>query len=500
MKTNKQRATIILKKYQESQKIQNNQIVNKDIFKQKNKFNFKVFACVMVVVVLIAGVTLGWAFGVISQNGYADKMYIVNFDKYVAIGGGSQIIDNTNQSNTFVQKLDSSDNEKNYLLGVDRYGNIEKLSFALNNSSNNEEQNSDTKIEQNNWQLNKILAFNKFTVVEFGQDVTSLKQIENNYFYCKYSYIIDNDTGEMYSLNLKELNNNNNFSLAFISYQTQFFEEEGIDREQTEDSIYFYTGHNRDIQKVFRLYVEDDELVVKEIYNENLGLECETYFVDKYNNFYIRPVYQQNYYTKVSYCISNGKLIRLDTKLRKDLNGIAYTEDGTMQVNENGELVLSTFVGEHIWLSSVDLVKKIGTIEYYYRDEVDSVENTLKGMNCIFKVTRQDEDNYTFEKIDIQNWESIKPKQYVLTKDYMYFRSEEKIFKTEITTGLTTELISEYYFTDIWTDNLGNVSFKALNSYMQNIYGIINNDGQIEIDIQDREFVIVYIKPLKIVD
>lgn len=495
MKTSKQRAKIIIQRYNQSK---NNLHESQELKKHKQlrakKINLKTFiAYSMVAIVVVTGITLGLFFGLTKNdnpNSIYSKLYIVNFDKYSAIGSGSQI-SNSDKVNADTLRLISNSSEKNYLLGVDQYGNVEKLKFALRNNKNTvKEETEPEEIVQSDWRVIGIKILDRFIIVDFI--------IYDSDFYAA-KYIIDNTTGIMYSLNIIEE------GIAFISDYTQFFENEGTDREQSEDSIYFFSGFTnindvRNVNKVFRAHVENDELVVEEIYNKDMGLACSTYFVDKYNNFYIRPYYSQYLYTKVSYCISNNKLLRIDTDLRKDVNGIVYTQDGTKQVNEYGELVDSTFSGEHMWLAPTDLVKKNGNIAYYYRAEVSKSNQIITGLDFIYKVTWLDDINYTFEKIYIQNWENMNPKQYVTTSDYIYFRSDEKIFKTEIATGLTVELVSEYYFTDINTDNLGNVSFVALNIDMQNVYGIINNNGDIDIDVQNREFRIYYIKPLKIVD
>lgn len=494
MKTNKQRADIILERYQKNKETQNQQNINKVSPKKHSWFNLKAFAYSMAATLVIIGVSLGLFFGLRQNDLDLSKMYILNFDKYVAIGAGSQLT-NDEQVSANVLSFDANSAGKNYMIGVDQYGNVEKLRFALNNNTSETDQTEQEEIDKQDWQVSKIKIFERFIVVEFGTSIAT-----REYFWLNHTYVIDNETGKMYYLNNSDETN----YIYFVSEDTIFFdsEKEGIDMEhmeQTKDSIYFYTPYHTNntikINKVYRVYVKNDELVVEEVYNKDMRLILESYFVDKYDNFYILPTYAQY---EVSYCISNNKLLFLDTELRKDVNGIAYTLDGTKQVDQYGNLVDSTFSGEHMWLAPADLIKRTGNVDYYYRSEITNNQNITTSLDYIYKVTWQDDVNYTFEKIYIQNWSDMHPKQFVFTNDYIYFRSDEKIYKTEITTGTTTELISEYYFTDISTDNLGNVSFKALNVDMNNVYGIINNEGEINIDIQDREYMIYYIKPLKI--
>ena len=281
MKTNKQRADIILERYQKNKETQNQQNINKVLPKKHRWFNLKAFAYSMAATLVIIGVSLGLFLGLRQNDLDLSKMYILNFDKYVAIGAGSPLT-NDEQVSANVLSFDANSTGKNYMIGVDQYGNVEKLRFALNNNTSETDQTEQEEIDKQDWQVSKIKIFERFIVVEFN---TFISTSEN--FWLNHTYVIDNETGKMYYLNNSDETN----YIYFVSEDTNFFdnEKEGIDMEQTKDSIYFYTygsfGSSFMVHEVFKVYVKNDELVVEEVYNKDMGLILKSYFVDKYDNF-----------------------------------------------------------------------------------------------------------------------------------------------------------------------------------------------------------------------
>ena len=232
MKTNKQRADIILERYQKNKETQNQQNINKVSPKKHSWFNLKAFAYSMAATLVIIGVSLGLFFGLRQNDLDLSKMYILNFNKYVAIGAGSQLT-NDEQVSANVLSFDANSAGKNYMIGVDQYGNVEKLRFALNNNTSETDQTEQEEIDKQDWQVSKIKIFERFIVVEFN---TFISTSEN--FWLNHTYVIDNETGKMYYLNNSDETN----YIYFVSEDTNFFdnEKEGIDMEQTKDSIYFY--------------------------------------------------------------------------------------------------------------------------------------------------------------------------------------------------------------------------------------------------------------------
>ena len=103
--------------------------------------------------------------------------------------------------------------------------------------------------------------------------------------------------------------------------------------------------------------------------------------------------------------------------------------------------------------------------------------------------------NFKYEEIK-PDLKDAKSPQCVITNDSIYFRLSDKILKVEITSGKTETLASDYIFTDIKTDNLGNVRFRALDSNAQVVNGIIDNLGNITTTVQPQKYEVYYIKPL----
>ena len=110
----------------------------------------------------------------------------------------------------------------------------------------------------------------------------------------------------------------------------------------------------------------------------------------------------------------------------------------------------------------------------------------------IHKITWLDDVRFEYEKIQFSECTT----DYVVTADKIFFRNESKIFSVDIASGEKTDLVSDYYFTSIDSDNLGNVTFSALDSTMQNVYGLIRNDGRIETSVVASEYEVYYINAL----
>ena len=149
-----------------------------------------------------------------------------------------------------------------------------------------------------------------------------------------------------------------------------------------------------------------------------------------------------------------------------------------------GNMVENDFNGFNYSFNSSQKIKSVDNVDYYYAKNETS--------NYIYKVTWEDDVHFSCEKKLIEDV----PEEYVFTKDYIYFCASNRIFKVDVLTGESEAVNSEYIFSNIRTDYLGNVIFTAIDSHQNNVVGTIDNEGNISIEITARRYEIYYIKTL----
>ena len=434
-------------------------------------------------------------------------MFISNYDNYSAIGMGSLFND---KQSVNIAYADSDDRNEKYLIGLTKDGKIEKVKFIKTIDENGKE------VEQE-WRISNFHAFNKLSFIEY---TSSRFGRGDNSFVCTtnketdyLSYVLDNETGKLYSIN--EINE------EVILFEDMSYTHDGMESEK---SVYFYSSKYGEIYTFYRASIQNGELVIEEVYKNDdnmVELNIKSTFVDKYDNVYISkisPEYNsdENLTTcQVEYIIkSDNTMERVDKKMFLSINKIAYTYDCEYFVDENGEFQNNTFAGCKLFLEQDILVKKDSNVEYYYGlPEYKKGIFQYGGSNTsnfpnyylkrkIYKVNWINDIEFTYEIIDVEGvtieYENfvVNIPSHVATQDRIYFYDDLEIFYVNIIDGKKHSLVSDYYFLSIETDNLGRVSFKALNQNRNEVFGIIDNDGNVVTLTKEAEYNVYYIKPI----
>lgn len=489
MKTNKERVDIILKKYEERKSLSASICEsNSEPVKPKKKVEkWKIVTAIVCTAIVVFGAILGIILGVKNSNTFdIDKMYIANFSKYQAIGMGyiEPTQNNASASTIKVASASSSSNNKKYLIGQTESGEIEKILFTKEKNGKGH-YDIGGKIH-----LKNIKAFNNFTLLNYG----NYESGNMDYFYQnKYNgdklYLVDNKTGKIFDL--KSLG-----EFVQINFSNLIYDIDGI---ESEDSLYLKIETS-----IYRIKVENENLKIEQVVDlkDLAGTQDEYefylynvgYFVDKNNNLFIESksvlineIYDSGIVVSKAYPIrfriTNGYIFSENSdRYYLSINGLVYNYDNNKYFNEEGNLVSKTDNNKILNLKSENLIKREENIEYYYGSS---------HIGRIFKVTWQNKIEFTYDIISIDS-----ATKFVTTKDYIYFCEDNKIFSVEIATGQRKDLVSDYIFSEIETDNLGHVIFKGKASNMDNITGIILNDGTIDISQTRSKYVVYYIRPL----
>lgn len=482
MKTNKERSKIILQRYKNlSIAPYKEETIKKsktNIFTKK----FWIYSSCAAVVMLSA--ILGLVFG-LKGNGNnnnpfnLDNMYIANFSNYKAFGAATET---SEQVNTV--RLAGKGQGKKYMVGITEDGEVEKVKVS---------ETEDGEGQEIKWDLVCMQSYKNFTIATYTTWATTGTVFEIGKGL--RTVIIDNRTGKIFSLDeLHDFSTNSYTSINIYSdvryknYTSPFpYYAEGF---ESNDSIYFYTIKNGYPKSFYKATIENGDLKIKEIFDLSAGsnmvdINIENTFVDKYNNIYLRSGYRSGIY---QYMItSQGMLKSLEKEIVLSANGIVYTTDGAYCINETGQLVASTFANYNLFVRRDNLIKKVGNTEYYY-----------DGGEKITKIVWSSDSEYTYEKITVENLNISKSFKYAVTADKIFIMQDQELFCVGITDGKKISSITDYFFTSIGTDYLGNVTFVALDSYMNDVNGIIKNDNSIDINIEKRKFEVYYIKALNV--
>ena len=153
-------------------------------------------------------------------------------------------------------------------------------------------------------------------------------------------------------------------------------------------------------------------------------------------------------------------------------------------MNQQGQLVDNPDNITYVEENKVEFISKKNNIDYYFEKET----------NSIIKTIWTDNTNYSSETIKLNL--NYTYSSYAFTQNKIYFLNENHIFYINIETNQQQDVISEYYFNSISSDNLGNIYFEAINSSLDDIAGIINNNGDIQVFKTKNAFKVIYISPI----
>ncbi|MCM1404384.1 MAG: hypothetical protein NC133_02685 [Prevotella sp.] len=464
----------------------------------------------VLVVILLMGTGIGLSIGLwkdrSDDNGIAnfDKMYIANFANYQAIGTGSIGANAQVQPQALGATPVSTQNTdgKRYLVGVDQHNHVERCRVSRRPLRDGTQDDESYAID---YQVEKIYSFTRYTFVSFTSVDYNVYNSDWLDFYCYKSYVIDNLTGKFYSLNV--FTEKYDYPVLYLGANGYLKDGYNCDLFESEDAVFVTVGspsYNTN-RSIYKIYVQGEDLVIEEVFDYSLNLGVEDYFVDKDNNIYLGAVYDYNYFNQdivryhYKYLISNGKLINLAEKIEsteawifRSLNGVCYLMERksnsyydytiSQYFGADGQLHDNDFDGCDYFFEKAEKVKSVGNTEYYLHK------------NELYRVTWENEVQFTVEKIDFSR--DVDIKGYVATQDYLYIIEENQVSQIAITTGDVTALQSDYFFTAIQTDYLGNVVFNGNDAAMNKIIGTIANDGEITILTQARDYQIYYIAPV----
>ena len=393
-----------------------------------------------------------------------DNLVIKNWNDYTAIGAGFVDKSKTNMQTLLISMLYADSNNSKAepkLIGVKKDGSYEPIVFENENQTE----------KQQNLYLCGFSAFTNFTILDYS---ISKPNVISACYNSDQRYLLDNRTGKIYRLD----------KTVFTNFFTLGCYDES-------DDALFTMGNfkaEKTDSKILKLSIEDDRLKVETI------LDCSTvnfsgFCVDRYGNLFSK--------NGSKFVVKTDKTIQtLSGDVYKAMNGLVYLNDKVF--DESGNLVDTDFVpSDNMNCSGINndsggtpttySIKQNGSSSYYYMFD----KNQYVGK--IFKYTFNDDLSYTFEIINLEDYETS---EAVVANDRIYFLNYSTIYYCDIETGKKTEINSDYLFNRIWNDKQGNVCFSALDSNQNIINGKIDKDNNVTTTIESNGFEIVFIKSI----
>ena len=451
-------------------------------------------ASILCISLTITGIVL------LSRNKFnLENTYISNISEYSAFGVGSGNYNSTaistanaqfsfdSTTDNFVYAAENNQSNKNYknakLYGINKNTKkYEKIVFK--DDKNN-------SIEQK-WDVADFKTLGGFSLIAYSND-GKYNNNKNSFEFAiadnvsnYQSYIIHHSTGKIFStINI--------FNISGINLENFAYNNDVLYWAKSEynSGVYFTS--------IVKLTVEDNQLKMETIANSSqLQFNTNNMIVDKFGNLLLKSSQQSssmnssNYSRNYKYVISNNKTLTVledNTYLFKSVNGYIYTSDLTKKLDETGTLINNP---DNVGIVNSEFLEYATTInnEDYYFCNTAAPNNIIK----LYKISWIDETNFNATEIDVSNYNTTS--QYVFTNNRIYFLDEQSITYLELPTLNFNNLISDYVFYNIESDNQGNVYFEALNNSLQEVFGIISNNGLIDITISDNDFTVLYISPI----
>jgi len=78
----------------------------------------------------------------------------------------------------------------------------------------------------------------------------------------------------------------------------------------------------------------------------------------------------------------------------------------------------------------------------------------------------------------------------------IYFLDNNEIYYISIETGGKAILSTSYIFYNIWSDNMGNVSFSGVGSTLNDVVGSINSNNEVTTNVFDNGYQVIYVSPI----
>ncbi len=393
---------------------------------------------------------------------------IKNFENYSSIGAAYVGEKTSNYSFTASVNAEKKKDENNIkLVGKEKDGEFEEIKFE-----------KDDKSIIQTWQVCDMVSFGKFIFIKYTNEEFSkfnswdtdnprpLYIVNNNH---NATYIIDSETGKVYSTEkikdkIKYLNIDSQYKQIAYTTESLYIMSEAFDSE-----------NSKDIYQVFKIFIENEDLVVKKII-DNAYLDFNRYgmLVDCYENVFLK-----NNNDSYQYVIKNDETLKVveNLSLSQSINGVVYCEN--KKFNSDCELV-EMGQDEEFLSSSYKLIKEKDNIKYYFSDK------------SLVKTVWDNDGNFSTEKFTLDRNYS----DYAYTSNKIYFIESQSIFYYDLNDNTYHDLISDYIFSSIEIGYNNDILFTGINYSLQVVSGVIKDNGTIDVSVSDDKYEIIYIKSL----
>jgi len=440
--------------------------------KSKRKLNkWGILSICLASLLVISGAVIGIIYGLKKSTFEIDNMVISNISSYQALGVASNEFE-LNSAKGF----NSNKNKKHKhakLYGLKQDNSYEEITFEHKNGEKTEQK----------WNVVYFMSFGNYSFITYSTNSEYKQQLDRielpNYDSTK-TYIIHHSTGKIYST--KDIFPFYTIFTANITYNDNIL-------YIIDDLGEWDYSNNSFTKDLYKLSIENEQLKIEKLVSSTqLMFTPYNTIVDNYGNIALQNE-NSNHMTQngsyyYSYVITNNKTLKAHDEpvsLFKSINGYIYSDDLTLKLNENGELVTNTDSIYYVNNQQVEYVTTIDNTDYYYDGD-------------LYKITWEGDTNFERQILYLSSY-NLSP-NYVFTANRIYFLHQQNISYLNLLNMEQSTLISYYVFYSISSDNQGNVYFEALNDQLQDVSGIIKNDGSIDISVSENNFTVIYISPI----
>lgn len=388
-----------------------------------------------------------------------NNLKIANYLNYesIAVGTKGQLY---TQKSFNALKVKNESKNKPVLIGKNKNGYYEQIVFEGNKGFTDK------------YNVSFVQDSNSFLFIGYTKNYDGPVYKSLNNSQSDYRLVLDKRSGKLYDITDYEINIYSNGVYGF-----------------TDDAFYCLVRiNNKD--KLFKFSVVDEMLQAEELFDyEKVGVFNLIYGIDRYGNIYFDSKYMLT---------ANGQLIKLNGKVKLGMNNIAYI--GDQWVNSDGELEPASFVPNDFTNLSllIDVAQNAKTFciyedgnTSYYRlpfENNDSID-----MGVIYKYEFLDNIRYTVQKIKLSKFEK---NEGIILKDRIYFQNANEVYYVNIKDGSYNIINSEYVFNTIYSNNQGEIIFEGVDSYLNDVVGVINYDNSITVGVTQKEYNIFYEMPI----
>ena len=396
------------------------------------------------------------------------NLTIANYSKYQSLTVGVEAEPTSTVSGMSFMS-NTTQNKKPQLIGKRADGSFEKISF---------EEEQEGKTITNNYGIMSAYSMGDFLFLTYVRNYTGKVYNEHSNLFSSdnshYTFVLEKTSGKMFDITQENLEISCGSSTSGVS-----------------ENSFFATSWMKN--KIFRYTIVDGQLEANEILDKNKFTDFgNEFFVDRYNNIY----------SKNGYMISaSGKMSSISTSFKIAKNNIVYVDN--KWVNATGELEDATFIPNDFtnlnytytsysnqmssFVNERFLVFKEGNVSYY--------RNYNESPDCskIYKYEFINDIEYTVEVINLEQFET---NQGIILNDRIYFLNGTEVYYTNIKTGEATSISSEYFFNKIYTNNQGEIIFEGVDSYLDDVIGVISINDTVSVGVTPKQFEIYYIEAI----